>query len=206
MIISPGRVLVVSPHTDDAEVSSGGTISRFLREGREVHVLVLSRASAEDTERPLQECHRALGILGISPANISTRDFPVRHLSEHRQEILDLFVSVKQQLNPDLVIIPSLNDIHQDHQVAAQEGLRAFKNHASILCFTYTWNLLTFNTTCFVEFSEDDLNKKIAAISCYRSQIKAYMKPEITRALALAQGVTISVQYAEAFEVARLMV
>ncbi len=199
------RVLVISPHTDDAEVSSGGTIARFLREGREVFVTVLALASAEDTYLPLKECHRALDVLGFPAGNVQFCDFPVRRLTESRQAVLDVLIEAKRKIEPDLVIIPSLNDIHQDHQVAALEGLRAFKNHASILCFSYPWNLLAFNTTCFIEVAEADLAKKILAVACYRSQRKAYMEPEIIRASALTQGVCINAQYAESFEVARLV-
>lgn len=206
MNLDPKRILVISPHTDDAEVSSGGTISRFIREGRRVHILVLSRASAEETERPLNEYYQAMRVLGIPEEHYKFFDFPVRRLSESRQEILDLLIETKTRVNPDLVIIPSLNDIHQDHQVAAQESLRAFKNHASIICFTYPWNLLSFNTTCFIEFNEGDLDNKVKAISCYHSQDKPYMKPEVIRAWAITQGVVINAKYAEGFEVARLVV
>ena len=31
------RVLFLSPHIDDAELGTGGTIARFIEEGREVY-------------------------------------------------------------------------------------------------------------------------------------------------------------------------
>jgi LmbE family N-acetylglucosaminyl deacetylase len=206
VIADPKRILVISPHTDDAEVSSGGTISRFLREGKSVHVIVLATAFAETAELPRHECERALKVLGVPEDNIMVGRFPVRRIADHRQDVLDVFIEQKRIIKPDLVIIPSLNDIHQDHQIAAQEGLRAFKNHASIICFTYPWNLLAFNATCFIEFNEDDLEKKIAAVSCYKSQDKPYMKPEIIRAWALTSGIAVNARYAESFEVARWVI
>lgn len=203
MKIEPKRILVISPHTDDAEVSSGGTISRFLREGRDVHVLVLSLAFARDTEVPADECKRSLKILGLPEGRFLIRNFPVRNLAERRQEILDLLIEWKKIVSPDLVIIPSLNDVHQDHQVAAHEGLRAFKNHASIICFTYPWNLLAFNPTCFVSLTEDDVEKKVRAVSEYKSQKKDYMEPDLIRAWSRTSGIAVGARYAESFEVAR---
>ena len=44
---------------------------------------------------------------------------------------------LKNELNPDLIFIPSPHDIHQDHQVIANEGLRAFKRQ-TILAVSYT--------------------------------------------------------------------
>lgn len=204
MTIDPKRVIVISPHTDDAEVSSGGTIARFLREGREVHVLVLSRAFAEDSGAPLHECYKAIDALGVSRNNVIMYDFPVRHLLEHRQEILDIFIDVKRKIDPDLVLLPSANDIHQDHQAVAREGLRAFKDR-TVLGYEYPWNHLVFHTTAFVKLTEEDVNRKVAAIAEYKSQRKPYMEPEVIRAWALTRGVAVGARYAESFEVMRLV-
>lgn len=204
MKLDPKRILVVSPHTDDAEVSSGGTISRFLREGRDVHVIVFSLASAKEYEHPLEECHQALGVLGVVKDNVTVHEFPVRHLLEWRQAILDIFIRAKAKIDPDLILLPSMNDMHQDHQAVAREGLRAFKER-SILGYEYPWNHLAFNTTCFVTLTAEDMDRKIMAIQEYKSQTKDYMQPELIRAWALTRGVAVKVKYAESFEVMRLV-
>ena len=36
------RVLTLSPHTDDGELGCGGTIARFIDEGKEVYYIVVS--------------------------------------------------------------------------------------------------------------------------------------------------------------------
>jgi len=46
---------------------------------------------------------------------------------ENRQKILEDLIKIKKEIKPDLIFVPSFNDIHQDHQVLTQEGLRAFK-------------------------------------------------------------------------------
>ena len=38
------KVLIISPHTDDAELGAGGTIYKYLKQGRDIFWLVLSTA------------------------------------------------------------------------------------------------------------------------------------------------------------------
>lgn len=204
MKIDPQRILIASVHTDDAEISSGGTISRFVREGREVNVVVLSKAFARETEVPADECLRALKVLGVPGKNITICDYPVRRLPDYRQQILDLFITIKRNINPDLVLLPSLNDLHQDHACVAVEGLRAFKDR-TVFGYLYNWNNVLYDTTCAVKFTAEDLQKKIAAVQEYKSQQKDYMQPEVIKALAITTGVAVGANYAEAFSVIRLI-
>ena len=48
-------------------------------------------------------------------------NYSVRKLHEKRQEILEYLVNIRKEFQPELVIGPSLNDFHQDHQVVCQE-------------------------------------------------------------------------------------
>lgn len=61
--------------------------------------------------------------------------YSVRKLSEYRQEILESLIRLKKDFNPEMVIGPSLNDFHQNHQVISNEMIRAFKMNSSILCY-----------------------------------------------------------------------
>ena len=90
----------------------------------------------------------------------------------YRQEILEHLVSVRNRLNPDLVIGPSVNDVHQDHQVISMEMIRAFKNSSSIISYELPWNNTKFVTNFFVELGERHLSKKVSVLGNYTSQIK----------------------------------
>ena len=107
------------------------------------------------------------------------------------------------ELKPDLVLVPSLNDIHQDHCTIAQEGLRAFKN-TTILGYELIWNNLTFDTTSFVTLDKKHIQSKCDALKEYKSQEQRdYMSEEFIFSLARTRGVQIGAQYAESFEVIR---
>ena len=131
------NVLVLAPHTDDGELGCGGTISKLIEDG--VCVTYVAFSIAEESVPPnfpcdilSKEVKEATRILGILPQNLIILNYKVRKFNYVRQEILEDLVKLRNTNTYDLVFIPSLNDLHQDHSTIAEEGLRAFK-HASIL-------------------------------------------------------------------------
>ena len=144
--------------------------------------------------------------LGIPNKNVIIYDYQVRKLNYSRQEILEDLMSHRKRLTPDLVLMPSLNDIHQDHITIAQEGLRAFKG-STILGYELIWNNLTFNTTSFVNLDEKHIQKKCDALKEYKSQgQKDYMSKDFILSLARTRGIQIGTQFAESFEVVRWVI
>ena len=106
-------------------------------------------------------------------------------------------------MQPDLVFIPSPNDLHQDHKVIAEEGIRAFKK-STILGYEMPWNNISFNTISFIPLEERHIKKKIDALRCYETQrYRSYLSEDFIRSLARTRGTQIEVEYAEAFEVIR---
>jgi LmbE family N-acetylglucosaminyl deacetylase len=200
------RVLVLAPHTDDGELGCGGSIVRFIEEGKEIFYVAFASVGRdiEGDENVLKrECERATTTLGIPKSNLILLDYPIREFLSYRQKILDEMINFLKLIKPDIVLLPSIHDTHQDHQVIAQEGFRAFKK---ITCLGYElpWNNLTFTTQCFVKLEERHIQKKIEAISYYESQRnREYVSPEFIKSLARTRGVQIGVKYAEVFEIVR---
>ena len=202
------KVLVLAPHTDDGELGCGGTIARFVEEGKDVHYVAFSTARTSVTpefpENILEsEVKAATKILGIPEENLIIFDYPVRHFPEHRQSILEDLIKLRKEITPDIIFIPSLNDIHQDHQVIAREGLRAFKRH-TVLGYEEPWNNIVFETRNFIPLAKRHIEKKIEALRCYKSQShREYLNQEFIWSLARTRGTQIEGGYAEAFEVLR---
>jgi hypothetical protein len=91
-------ILVLAPHTDDAELGCGGTISRFVEEGRKVFVAAFSTAEESlpagmpaDTLK--REFFEAMPMLGVPETHLTVFEFPVRRLNYHRQEVLERIVA-----------------------------------------------------------------------------------------------------------------
>lgn len=205
------RVLILAPHTDDGELGCGGTISKFIEEGKEVHCVAFS--IAEDSvpegfpkDALVHEFTNAMKTLGLKDDYFRTFRYRVRHFTSYRQEILEDIVKLRAEINPDLVFVPSPNDIHQDHQVIASEGLRAFKK-ISILGYELPWNNIIFETRSFVKLKKSHVEKKIAALKCYHTQKhRSYLNEEFIWGLAKTRGTQFESDYAESFEVIRMVI
>jgi N-acetylglucosamine malate deacetylase 1 len=204
----PGPVLFLGAHTDDIELGAGGTLARFLREGKEVHCAAFSRCEASlpqgcapDTLE--REMRQACATLGVPDDHVRVYGMAVRHFPEHRQELLDRLLDLKRELDPSLVVAPTSNDVHQDHQTLAAEALRAFKT-TSMLAYEMPWNSFHFHTECYVRLTEDDLQRKLLAISCYKTQgDRPYSDPDYHRSHLRMRGMQAGGDLAEAFDVVR---
>lgn len=203
------NVLVLAPHTDDGELGAGGTISKLIEGGSKVTYVAFSTASESIPEGLPKdilktEVKKATEVLGVSNKNLIIYDYQVRQLGYHRQNILEDLIKLRSSNQFDLVLTPSLDDIHQDHATIAIESLRAFKN-ITILGYELIWNNTSFDTKCFVELEERHLESKNIALKCYKSQgHRKYLSRDFTFSLATARGVQSGNNYAECFEVIRL--
>jgi N-acetylglucosamine malate deacetylase 1 len=151
------------------------------------------------------EVKAATKVLGIKPANLKLFDYDVRVFYTFRQEILEDMVKLKREIKPDLVLTPCSSDLHQDHQVVHNEALRAFKD-VSILGYELPWNNLNIRTNCFITLEEQHVRKKVEALVEYKSQAhRKYCSENFLRSLATARGVQAGTDYAEAFEVLKVV-
>lgn len=211
MFTNVKNVLVLAPHTDDGELGAGGTIAKFIENGINVYYAAFSTAEKSvpigfEKDVLKTEVKNATKKLGIKEENLFIYDYEVRKLNYIRQEILEDLIALRTRLDIDLVLMPSLNDIHQDHTTVAQEGLRAFKTK-TILGYELIWNNLSFDTTSFVKLERKHIQSKVDALQEYKSQYgRDYMSEEFIFSLAKARGVQIGSEYAESFEVVRLVI
>jgi N-acetylglucosamine malate deacetylase 1 len=210
MLTSWRKVLVLAPHTDDGEFGCGGTLARLVENGSEVRYVAFSIAtrSLPDGFPPdtlAREVREATTELGIPESQLIVHDFEVRTFPEHRQEILELLIALWEDWEPDAVLQPSLRDIHQDHQVIAAEGLRAFKR-TTILGYEIPWNNFNFDYQAYFALEKEHVERTVRALSKYESQQhRRYSDPEYIWNVARTHGINVNREYAEVFEVYRVV-
>ena len=211
MKVKPNNVLVLAPHTDDGELGAGGFISKLIEQGATVTYVAFSTAEESVPDHLPKdilktEVKAAVSKLGISPDNLIVFNYQVRKLNYSRQEILENLIQIRKKSKFDLVLMPSLKDIHQDHATISQEGLRAFKG-TTILGYELIWNNLSFDTTSFVKLESRHVEAKYKALQCYGSQAgRDYMSKDFIFSLAKTRGVQIGAEYAESYEVIRWVI
>lgn len=210
MAFNKENILILAPHTDDGEFGCGGAMVKLINEGSQVHYVAFSSCQISVPEGfpddiLIKEVKAATKVLGIDPRNLHLMDFPVRTFAHYRQEILEELVVLEREIKPDIVFMPSINDLHQDHYTIAMEGLRAFKK-TTILSYEIPWNNINFSVQAFIKLEEAHIRKKLDALKEYQSQShRSYANEECIRGLAKARGVSAGGIYAEAFEVVRLI-
>jgi LmbE family N-acetylglucosaminyl deacetylase len=204
------KILILAPHTDDGELGCGGTISKLTSENADVYYMVFSVCTRSlprglNPNTLTEEVTKATQKLGIPKQNLIIHDYDVRVFNECRQSILDDMIKFRNEHNPSLIFLPARSDIHQDHEVVTNEGIRAFKK-SNILGYEMPWNNLTFDTSCFSILNKQNLDCKMDALNEYNSQKnRPYFNEDFIRSLAITRGTQIGSSYAEAFEVIRMI-
>ncbi len=203
------NILILSPHTDDGELGCGGSIARFVEEGKDVSYVALSSCEksvpagcpADILRHEVRKATEVLGITKLLLYNFEVREFP-----SLRQKILDVLIEIRGKVHPDIVLTPSSYDTHQDHKIVREETLRAFKR-CTILGYEQPWNNITFDTMAFIPLKKGHIMKKIEALNCYETQKnKSYFGRDFIKGLAQTRGTQIDEMYAEAFEVIRWVI
>jgi LmbE family N-acetylglucosaminyl deacetylase len=199
------RILAIAPHIDDVETGAGGALHAWSADN-EVHYLGLSIPPNVDKASFLEEFRNSLEALDISSDRVMRKEYNPRDLASVRVQILDEFYHLKQDLKPDVVLVPNGDDVHQAHQVVFEEARRAFKQ-ATILGYELPWNNFVFNGSVFVRLAAENLEAKKKAVNAFTSQkSRPFLKDgSVYEDLARVRGLQAGCQFAECFQGIRIM-
>lgn len=191
------KILILSSHTEDAELAAGATIKKFARQGHEIFHYCFSSCSKSELIDEFAESS-----LKLSIGATQLGDFQERAFESDRQKVLQILIDLSD-LKPDLVITHGTNDIHQDHFTVCRESIRAFK-HCKILGYNHPWNSLAESNNYFSVVEQCDIYAKIEALKCYKSQQeRSYFKDGYQLSRAIISGQKVNALYAEEFEIIR---
>lgn len=208
---SQGNILFLGCHLDDIEYGCGGLIHKLVELGfrDQIRYLTLTRfnksADGKITiERDLNEVYTAISHLGLDQSNLQIGDLPGQLLQEYAQEIREILLEVRRQLNPAYVFYPSRNDIHQDHHTLCEEAVRIFRNTG---CYGYELirSCYHFQPNFYIEIDENNMANKIDSVMSYQSQQSQsagyYFHPEVLRSICTFRGGQSGKRLAEAYEI-----
>jgi N-acetylglucosamine malate deacetylase 1 len=224
-------VLVVAAHPDDEVLGCGGTIARFAKEGRDVHILILadgegSRAavgsliSKECIESRAKAAKQAGSVMGCASVILN-------HLPDNRLDSIDMLDIVKiiekriGQIGPRTVLTHHCGDVNVDHCITHEAVLAASRpqpGHPVKELFFFEVPSSTewrppnspnyFNPGLFVDI-DNTLKVKKEALKVYKDELRLFPHPrslESVEALARWRGATAGVLAAEAFEIGRQII
>jgi LmbE family N-acetylglucosaminyl deacetylase len=203
--VSPARVLAIGAHPDDIEIAAGGTLAKMRDAGYQIAALVLTQGEkGGDADNRQNEARSGAEFLGVD--NIEVLDCTDTRLMTDAVDVTNAIEAMIEKSNPNIIFTHSNHDIHQDHQLVFESTLRAARNtRTTILCYESPSVTQDFRPTYFVDVGKY-VDIKIQAIREHRDQRKkTYMKPELIRSKLSFRGGQAKVDYAEGFEVVRMI-
>ena len=180
------RILILSPHADDEILGCGGFISKYSKKNYYVSVLILTNAnkgapeifSSEKIKQIRKESKLANNLIGTK--KLLFENLPALNLNNYPiYKISNIISKYILEINPEIVLIPSSHDIHDDHKIifkAAKVSMRPNKksNLKKILSYEVLseteWNEdgKLFNPNYFVILKKADIKNKVKAFLKYK--------------------------------------
>jgi N-acetylglucosamine malate deacetylase 1 len=205
MLFYGQKVCFIGAHPDDIELGCGALIAHIAPQ-TDVMCVTLS----DNQKNPLltnlvDEHRRSMQTLGVPPERVVVGSFETRRFPQARQEILEYLIQLNRTFKPEIVFIHTKSDLHQDHGTITEEALRAFRG-VTVLGFDVIRSSYGFFPSFLVEVSEVDVEKKLAALACYKTyEGKYYFNPAITRSTLVRNGALCERPYAEGFDILRII-
>ena len=205
MNFSGKRVLFLGAHPDDIEIGCGALIHNIVQRTEILCVTLSDNQKNPDLKNVKGEHLKSMQVLGVPEERIVFGPFVTRIFPDARQEILEYFLKLRREFQPDLIFVHSKQDVHQDHLTMTDEALRAFRG-ITVLGFDVVRSSYGFFPNFLVEVSEEDVLKKIEALAKYETyRDRYYFNSELTRAIMVRHGALAEVAFAEGFDILRIV-
>lgn len=113
------KILVVSPHPDDLEISCAGTLKRFQEQGAEIISVITVKPSAEVNKNRSQYIveHELNKSYELSKFDLRILDTDLHENGRPNLQVNNITITRLSELleSCDIAIIPHPEDFHQDH-------------------------------------------------------------------------------------------
>ncbi|HEX2698458.1 MAG TPA: PIG-L family deacetylase [Anaerolineales bacterium] len=205
MNFSGKRVLFLGAHPDDIELGCGALLHHIVQKTEVLCVTLSDNQKNPDLKNVKDEHFKSMAVLSVAKEKVVFGPFTTRVFPDARQEILEYFLKLRKDFNPDLIFTHSRQDVHQDHNTMTEEALRAFRG-ITVLGFDVVRSSYGFFPHFLVEVDEEDVNKKIEALSQYKTyRDRYYFNAELTRSIMIRHGALAERPFAEGFDILRIV-
>lgn len=199
------KVLFIGAHPDDIELGCGALIANIASTTEVLCVTLSDNQKNPALKNVVGEHYHSMAVLGVPRDHDRVEAFETRHFPHARQEILEYLFQLNRQFCPDIVFVHTKADIHQDHNVATEEALRAFRG-TTLLGFDALRSSYGFFPHFLVEVTEQDAERKVQALMEYQTfGEKYYFDPSVLRATLIRHGALAERPFAEGFDILRIV-
>lgn len=180
-IYSRKNVLVISPHPDDEIIGCGGTLIKMLKEGSRVTILQLTDGSDTGSLRDCPEYIRKT--VRLKEARVVAENLGIDELILWKEKSSNLkctqanvrkLTDILNRLQPEVIFVPFINDVHPDHIIANEILRKALEdsnlNLIKVDILSYeVWSFVPPNIFCIID---NQFEKKTKMLMKYRTGMK----------------------------------
>jgi LmbE family N-acetylglucosaminyl deacetylase len=205
----PGRplsVLAIGAHPDDIEIGAGGMLQDLAarQPGLQARYVVLTGSA----ERQQEARQAAASLFPRAKLSIELHDLPAGRLPAVWGLVKEVLEQVAAGGPPDLVLMPSRADAHQDHQTIGGIVPTVFRDQ---LCLEYEipkWDGDLGRPSLYFPLSPDAARRKVELLhQCFPSQRhRDWWDDEVFLGLARLRGMECRAPYAEAFHCGKSLI
>ncbi len=209
------KVLVIATHPDDETLGCGGTLLKHVSCGDSVSWLICTDISQDHAyfvqrEDEIKKVGDRYGFSNIYKLGLKTTA-----VDEYSSKYLvDKLSAIIAEVQPNVLYIPFVGDVHSDHRVVFDAVLSCTKSFRHpYIKEVYMMETLSeteyavscksgvFSPNVFVDIS-NFMEKKIEIMKVYESELSSHPFPRSIKnmhALAILRGSTAGCEYAESF-------
>ena len=180
--VPTGPIIIVAPHPDDEVIGCGGLIQRLVKQGCDVHVVLMTGGEASHqnccdiSNDRLKDVRRSLCIdidskLGVDKNHIHTLDYPDGGiLTEHKET--ERLQTLIREFKPNTVFVPHWGEGWPDH-VNTRQIIRNIANQGTTIYEYCVWmwyyNVwrLDWKSARVFRITKKEHEKKLKAIGDY---------------------------------------
>lgn len=195
------NILAIGAHPDDIEFGCGGTLLKYIHNGHNVYLLVMTEGhKGGQAKLRRMEQKRAAAIL--KPQEVIWGTYHDTELSPKMNEMVQDIEAILERVQPHFTFVHYDEDTHQDHRALAKAAVSATRYVKNVLFYEGPTSQ-NFSPTVFVDIRET-LEEKTQVLLAHQSQvtktnIEGLSIVDISRSTAVFRGISGRVQYAEGF-------
>ena len=207
------RVLVLAPHPDDEVFGCGGAVSQLASMHAEIKIFILTdglsglaandgrglKSAGEGVNIRRRESIQAAHCLGTpKPTFLERQDGGLMQDAD----LLKVILAALGDYQPDLILSPSVWEMHRDHRAVAHAGLALASQLPSVANVAMYEVGVPLIPNAFIDISETAA-KKSRAMRCFESQNTQQAYAEQIQGLNRYRSYTLgmNVKYAEAYHI-----
>lgn len=202
-------LLCIGAHSDDIEIGAGGLILTLMRAGVPIDVqwCVLSAAGVRGDEA---RASAADFLAGSASKRIDCGTFDDTVFPSQSPAIKSWLTDVRQRFTPDVVLVHSRDDAHQDHRELSALAWNLFRDQIILEYEIPKWDGDLGRPNVYAAIDAKVLDQKIELLTRHfgSQRCKDWFDPETFRGIARLRGMECRApeRFAEAFIARKLRI